>query len=74
MSRLPTLTPTQVIAALHQGGFEQIRQVGRHVHLRHPNTRRRTIVPLHSGDLKRPLLKSIIKQAGLSEDQFKRLL
>jgi len=30
--------------------------------------------PLHPGDLKRPLLKSIIKQAGLSEEEFLDLL
>jgi predicted RNA binding protein YcfA (HicA-like mRNA interferase family) len=33
-----------------------------------------TCVPTHSGDIKRPLLKKIIEDAGLTEDEFRRLL
>jgi hypothetical protein len=31
-------------------------------------------VPMHSGDLRRGLLKQIIKQAGFSEAEFRKLL
>ena len=34
----------------------------------------KTTVPMHPGDLPRWLLKKIIKDAGLSEDQFRSLL
>jgi len=33
-----------------------------------------TSVPMHPGDLKRSLLKEIIRQAGLTEDQFRKYL
>ena len=33
-----------------------------------------TAVPMHPGDLKRPLLKKIIQDAGLTEDEFRALL
>jgi hypothetical protein len=29
---------------------------------------------MHPGDIKRPLLKKIIRDAGLTEDQFRELL
>jgi hypothetical protein len=33
-----------------------------------------TCVPMHSGDIKRPLLKKIIQDVGLTEDEFRELL
>jgi hypothetical protein len=29
---------------------------------------------MHPGDIKRPLLKKIIQDAGMTEDEFRRLL
>jgi predicted RNA binding protein YcfA (HicA-like mRNA interferase family) len=40
----------------------------------HPTTRRQTIVPIHSGDLKRGTLHGILRHSGLSEEQFRGLL
>jgi mRNA interferase HicA len=74
MSRLPTVTPKQVVKALLKGGFIQEHQRGSHLSLYHPETRRQTVVPMHVGDLHRGLLKTIIKQAGLTEDEFRELL
>ncbi len=43
------------------------------VHTRNP--RLATTVPLHKGrDLPRPLLRAIIRQAGLTEEEFLKLL
>jgi len=33
-----------------------------------------TTVPVHPGDIKRPLLKKIIQDAGLTEEEFRKLL
>jgi len=74
MSKLPTCTAQQVLRALRRAGFEEVRQTGSHVHLRHPVTRRRTTVSRHPGDLKRPVLEGIIKQSGLTDDEFRKLL
>jgi predicted RNA binding protein YcfA (HicA-like mRNA interferase family) len=74
MSRLPTVTPRQTVVALKKAGFEDLHQRGRHVHPYHPQKKQRTIIPMHAKDLHRGLLKAILKQAGLSEEQFRDLM
>ncbi|MFP4171332.1 MAG: type II toxin-antitoxin system HicA family toxin [Candidatus Hydrogenedentota bacterium] len=73
MSRLPTLRPREVAAALHRAGFEDAHQRGSHLHLKHSDGRE-VVIPMHSKDLKRSTLLAIIKQAGLSQDEFRNLL
>jgi len=72
MSRLPTLTPKQVLAALKRAGFVEghVHAKGSHIFLWNPETRASTVVAMHAKDLPRPLLKTILKQAKLSEDDF----
>ncbi len=74
MSRLPSLTSKQVLKALLRGGFVRKHQRGSHLTLHHPGTGQHTTVPMHCGDLYRGLVKDIIKQAGLTEEQFRELL
>ena len=74
MSRLPTAKPTEVVAALKQAGFLEHHQRGSHLYLWHPSKRRMTTVPMHPGDLHRGLLKRILTQASLTEDEFRALL
>ncbi|MGB7157991.1 MAG: type II toxin-antitoxin system HicA family toxin [Tepidisphaeraceae bacterium] len=74
MSRLPQLRPVEVVNALKRGGFVQHHQRGSHLYLLHPTTRRMTDVPMHPRDVKRGTLMSILRQAGLSQDQFRELL
>jgi predicted RNA binding protein YcfA (HicA-like mRNA interferase family) len=74
MSRLPSLTSKQVLKALLKGGFVKKHQRGSHLTLRHPDTGSHTTVPMHTGDLYRGLVKDIIKQAGLTEEEFMALL
>jgi len=40
----------------------------------HPGTKRTTVAPIHSKELPRWLLKKIIKEAGLTVDEFRSLL
>ena len=74
MIRLPTITPRQAVSALKRAGFVESHQKGSHLYLWNPETQRLTSVPMHSKDLKRPTMKEILKQAGLSEDEFRGLL
>ena len=74
MTRLPTLTARKVIRALQKAGFVVDRQSGSHIILMQPVQRLRTSVPKHSTDLNRSLMKLILKQAHLSEDEFRQLL
>jgi predicted RNA binding protein YcfA (HicA-like mRNA interferase family) len=73
--RLPTLKPRQVIQALQRGGFAIHHQRGSHVYLRHPNKPGiQLCIPMHSADLKRVLLHGLLKDAGLTRDDFLRWL
>lgn len=73
MSRLPSLKSKQMVAALQKAGFEPRRQKGSHHRLAHPDGRI-TTVPMHAKDLKRSTMLEIIKQAGLTQDEFRKLL
>ncbi|KAF0212648.1 MAG: hypothetical protein FD139_212 [Methylocystaceae bacterium] len=72
--RLPNVTAKELVRALEKAGFVLQRQKGSHATFRHPETKRTTVVPLHSGDVKRPLLKMILLQAGLTEEELLKLL
>ena len=74
--RLPTLKPRDVIRALEQAGFVVVRIKGSHHILVHRDDRSRiTNVPAHgSHDLPRGTLRDIIKQAGLTIEEFLDLL
>ena len=74
MTRLPQLTPRQVVAALKRGGFVEDHQKGSHLYLWNAETERMTSVAMHARDLPRGTLKAIIKQAGLIEDEFRKLV
>jgi predicted RNA binding protein YcfA (HicA-like mRNA interferase family) len=71
MAKLPSLTARKLIQALLRAGFVEDRQKGSHLILIHPGTKARTVVPVHSGrTIKEPLLRAIIRDAGLSVDEF----
>jgi predicted RNA binding protein YcfA (HicA-like mRNA interferase family) len=75
MSNLPALTARRVIRALKRAGFVEDRQKGSHLVLIHPQTGARTVVPMHAGKtVKRPLLRAIIADTGLSVEEFLELV
>ena len=75
MSILPILTAAKILQALLRGGYRIVRQVGSHLHLKHPKDPRILVtVARHSRDVTRSTLASILKQAKLSVDEFLKLL
>ena len=71
MTRLPQVKARELIKVLKRLGFELIRQKGSHSFWRHPMTLRSTVVPVHGGeDIDRSLLYEILREAGLSEEEF----
>lgn len=71
MTRLPSLTFREVAAKLRQAGFHFDRQAkGSHEIWYNPDSRRRVTVPNHPGDIPRGTLRAIIKESGLSIDDF----
>ena len=70
MTGLPVLKPREVVAVLTSLGFEEIRQRGSHKQFRHPDGRQ-TTVPFHGGrDISPILLSRIIKDIGLTVEEF----
>jgi predicted RNA binding protein YcfA (HicA-like mRNA interferase family) len=65
-------TPREVIAKLKQAGFEEVRQTGSHLFLRHPDGRL-TFVAMHRGDIPPGTMRKILKQARLTDEQFRNL-
>ena len=69
---LPVCSGQQAIRAFSRLGYQIDHQTGSHIILRHPN-RRRLTVPDHR-ELAKGTLRSLIREAGLTKDQFVQLL
>ena len=74
MSYLPRLSGREVAKALGEIGYEFDRQRGSHIVLRSKEPpHRRLTVPDHD-EVAKGTLRSIIRQAGLTVNEFKALL
>lgn len=74
MSALPVLSGRQVVKALRKIGYECDHQRGSHIVLRQTDLpHRRLTVPDHS-EVAKGTLRAIIRQAGLTVDEFKALV
>ena len=65
-------TPREIVARLKRAGFAEVRQSGAHLFLRHTDGRL-TFVSMHRGDVPLGTFRKILKQAKLTEDEFKKL-
>ncbi len=72
MPKLPVVKPRQVIKALEKAGFVRARQRGSHLRLKRGNLS--VTIPVHPGDLSPNVLRSILRQAHISPDEFLNLL
>ncbi len=71
MTRLPILRAREILAALQKVGYYIDHTTGSHYILRHPQRPGRVVVPYHGNrDIKRAVLASVLRQAGLSEEEF----
>lgn len=73
MTQLPVISGRQCVAALERAGFTVRRQVGSHIVMRRDDPFAQTVVPDHR-TLDRGTLRAILRQAGLSVDDFVELL
>jgi predicted RNA binding protein YcfA (HicA-like mRNA interferase family) len=76
MTRLPGLTGRDIVRALQKAGFVLVRTSGSHHRLVHSkNPGRVATVPVHASKaVKRGTLHGILKQAGLTVEEFIALL
>ncbi len=73
MSKLTPAKPGDVIKILEKLGFKRIRQSGSHAVFYHPDGRW-TTVPIHKGkDVAKGTLHKILKDVGLSYQEFKKI-
>ncbi|OFW33903.1 MAG: hypothetical protein A3J28_18565 [Acidobacteria bacterium RIFCSPLOWO2_12_FULL_60_22] len=74
-ARLPSVKPRPVLKALERAGFFVHHITGSHYILKHPEKPTlRVTLPYHSKDLKRGTLQAMLKQAGLTAEEFNALL
>jgi len=74
VSVLPRLSGREVVAALSKAGFRVDRQKGSHIVLRQDAApHRRITVPDHR-EIAKGTLRAIIRQAGLTVEEFQDLL
>jgi len=71
LPKLPRVSGAQAIRAMEKLGFTQVRQRGSHVVLKRSDTSRSRgcVIPLHP-ELAIGTLRGILKQAGVSIEQF----
>lgn len=72
MPKLPVLKPRQVMSALEKAGFRQVRQRGSHVQFKRGNLL--VTIPNHPGDLNPSVLRSILRQSQMTQEEFLALL
>ena len=57
----------EVLKILKKDGWYEFSIAGSHMHLKHNVKKGKVTVPVHNGDLAKGTLKSIFKQAGITE-------
>ena len=73
MAKMAQLTGQEVIAALKRAGFKILRVKGSHHLLGHTDGRR-TVVPVHRGEIIGPgLMLKILRDCEIDRDEFMNL-
>ncbi len=74
MSRRPRVTGSELLATLTKAGFVVIRVKGSHHFIGHQDGRK-TVVPVHSGEIIGPgLLHKILRDCQIAIETFEKLL
>jgi predicted RNA binding protein YcfA (HicA-like mRNA interferase family) len=70
MGSLPIFKPREAVRVLDRLGFVQVRQRGSHRQFRHPDGRQTTVPDHGARDLSPIILRQIIKDIGLTAEEF----
>ena len=72
--RLPAVSGAEAVRAFQRVGYQLDRQRGSHIILRHPEPpHRRLTIPAHS-ELAKGTLRTLIREAGLTIEEFSAVL
>ena len=70
MTLLPVVDFKTMERMLLRLGFQPVRQRGSHVFYRHSDGRTTTLPHHHGRDLSRPLIREILREIGISVEEF----
>jgi len=74
LPKIPPISPNKLVKILEKTGFKVIRQKGSHL-IMMDNKKTRIVIPMHPGkDIKPGLIRAIIREAGISRENFLTLL
>ena len=73
MPKLPSYKPREVVKKLIKLGFIKHHQVGSHLTMKHPETKRRAVVPMHLKDIKKGTLLSLLRESGVEREEFMKV-
>ncbi|HBI24878.1 MAG TPA: addiction module toxin, HicA family [Nitrospiraceae bacterium] len=74
MGNLAGFKYREIVRKLKKAGFAFDRPAkGSHEIWWNPNTRARTTIPNHSGDMPEGTLRAILKQAGITAEEFLKI-
>jgi predicted RNA binding protein YcfA (HicA-like mRNA interferase family) len=73
MSKLPVVSGRELVRVLQKLGFQFDRQKGSHMMLFRENPPTTLSIPEHR-ELDRGTLRALLRQAGVTPDEFQRLL
>ena len=73
MSRLGNISGTDAVKAFQKAGWQTVGQVGSHAVMSRPGVRVNLSIPLHK-ELSVGTLRALIRNAGLSGEEFLKLL
>lgn len=74
MPKLPSVKPKELIKILNKIGFVEVRQTGSHKQFKKSGNLNIVTVSFHNKDINQTTLRSIIRQAGLTVEEFINLL
>ncbi len=74
MTLLPRVAGREVVAALKKVGYEKDRQRGSHIVLRQAVAPHRLITVPDHDEIAKGTLRAIVRQAGLTVEEFRQLL
>jgi predicted RNA binding protein YcfA (HicA-like mRNA interferase family) len=70
MGRLPSLSVKEVVRIFERLGYQKHRQRGSHLIMIHDKMNVQPVIPIHGGDIKKGTLRALIRQSGLTVDEF----
>ena len=74
MPKLPVISYKKLVKILVKFGFQLDHTTGSHFIFYHPQTKKRAVVPRHLKDLPKGTLMSILREVGISKEEFGSLL